>query len=154
MRTLSKLYPTKPTIYTSEVGDCPECGQPVADRILVALHQACGRTDRDSFRQMMDPLLVHIGWRSNPGIGSACPTGKPMPAFLALQAERALMPPRRFQPRPTSRLTITVTIPIPTIASRQVHDHSSLIQPGNCNRIRRKNGLLPCPPCYRDTTRF
>jgi hypothetical protein len=27
MRTLSKLYPTKPTIYTSEVEDCPECGQ-------------------------------------------------------------------------------------------------------------------------------
>ena len=27
MRTPSKLYPTKPTIYTSEVENCPECGQ-------------------------------------------------------------------------------------------------------------------------------
>ena len=128
--------------------------QPVTDRILVAFHQAGGRSNRDPFRQVAHARPINFFRRPNPRVGRAHPTGKEMTARSTLQTACPTMPPRPPEPRAVPRPPIPPTTPIPTIARGQLRDRNSLMRysSGNCNWTCDTNTRFALPTSYRDTT--
>src|SRR5713226_6809002 len=131
-----------------------DTGQPVTNRIFVALHQSSRRSNRDPFGQVAHALPINSFRRSNASVRRAHPTGKQMAALSTLQTAYPTMPSRPSEPRAIPRLTIPPTTPIPTVARRQVHNRNSLMRSpsGNCKWACDTNTRFPLPTSYRDTT--